>query len=83
MLAATKNKVVTALNARLIADWRKAHRFWSNRLAVFWTAFSVLWLVWPSLQAVVSSNTYVVLTVGMSAAFVWARVTHQKGMVDG
>jgi hypothetical protein len=83
MLAASKSKLVAALDARLVADWRRAHLFWSNRIAAFWTAFSVAWLMMPALQAVIDQNVYVGLSALMSIAFVWARLTSQKGLVNG
>lgn len=83
MLAASKNKFVAALDARLVADWRKAHLFWSNRIAAFWSVFSVAWLMMPSLQAVIEPTVYVRVSAVMSIAFVWARLTSQKGLVNG
>jgi hypothetical protein len=83
MLVSTKHKIVAALDARLIADWRKAHLLWSNQIAALWAVFSVGWLMMPALQAIIAPNVYVGLAAVMSVVFVWARLTHQKGLVNG
>lgn len=83
MLAASKNRFIAALDARLVADWRMAHRFWSNRIAAGWTVFSVVWLNMPALQGVVDPHLYVRFSAVMSMAFVWARLKGQKGLVNG
>ena len=79
----TKARLDTALDRYLIADWRRAHRFWSNRIAVFWALFSVLWLLMPALEEIVAPQDFVIFSAFMSLVFVWARITRQKGMVDG
>lgn len=71
---------LTALNARLIDDWRKdAPTFWSIRIAAFWGAVSGLIAVWPAFASILPLWAFAGASVVMCAAVAVARVTKQDG----
>lgn len=69
---------------RLIANWRKAHKLWSIRVAlsgvVFWSALSGLWIIWPAFVERVPLWFYAIGGVLMSVALGIARSFKQPGL---
>lgn len=53
-----------------------------HAIAAFWVAFSALWMMLPAIQGVMSPRAYVVFSAVVVVAFIYARLSHQEGMVD-
>ncbi len=64
----------------LIPEWRLAHRFWSVRIAIFWSIVAGLYVALPAFYGFVSPVTFALISIGFSVAICIARLTHQPGL---
>ena len=61
-------------------EWRKAHRFWSVQLSVFWGLLSGIWAALPAFQVLIPPVHFVVLCAAIAILVAVARVTNQPGL---
>lgn len=72
--------MIEALKSRLVDDWRKAGGFWTVQLAIFWSAFSGLMLIWPLMSALIPLPLFFALSIVFSIALGLARLFKQPGL---
>ncbi len=61
-------------------EWRIAHKLWSIRLALFWAAFSGMWVALPAFYGFLPPLWFAALSVAFSLIFCIARLTNQPGL---
>lgn len=57
--------------------WRK---LWSIQLALFWAAFSGLWVAWPAFQSFMPPLYFAGSCIAFSLVICVARLTNQPGL---
>jgi hypothetical protein len=72
--------VISWIKAHLVDDVKSAHWFWTVQLAIFWSGFSGLMLVWPALVAYIPLPMFFVLSIVFSIALGLARLFKQPGL---
>lgn len=69
----------TRVQARLIADARRAHRYWSVRLSALGAGLSTSWLVLPvDIRAAIPGGPWISLLMFLAIGL--ARVADQPGL---
>jgi hypothetical protein len=68
------------LKNHLDEDAAQWHKLWSVRIALFWGAFSGLWVAVPAFQSFLDPFVFACICVGMSLAICVARLTNQPGL---
>lgn len=67
---------------RLVDDWRKAHRFNTIRLALFFSVLNGAVVGLAALQDVINPWAFLGLNMAGYGAIGLARITHQPGLDD-
>lgn len=67
------------LDAWAVPEWRRAHKLWSVRVAVFWAVLSGAYVALPAFMGAMPPWVFALLCVGMSVALVLARLAKQPG----
>lgn len=73
-------KIVDKIRSRLIADFGKAHRMWSVRLALFWGALNGAVIALAVFADVINPWLFLTLNMIGYGAIAIARVTKQPGI---
>lgn len=68
------------IKSRLDADAAQWHKLWSVRIALFWGAFSGLWVAWPAFQGFMPPLYFAGSCIAFSLAITVARLTNQPGL---
>jgi hypothetical protein len=71
--------LIGKLDARAVPEWRRAHKLWSVRVALFWATFGGIYMALPAFMGAMPPWVFGLLCIGMSVTWVLARITKQPG----